>query len=60
MIKRFIMSMLILYPCIELSRLIVVYPHWEPFDVRPWVELGLIWIGFILAVWLSEKEIKKR
>ena len=57
-IKRFIMGVLFLYPALELSRLIVLYPHWSYLDYRPIVELVFIWSCFFAGIWISTKNIK--
>jgi len=57
LIKRFIITILFFYPTIELSRLIIIYPYWNGFDVRPLIELIFIWSCFITGIWLCTKRI---
>ena len=60
MVKKLIYILLFIYPCIELTRLIIIYPNWNFLDHRPILELFMIWICFILAIYLSDKKIIKK
>lgn len=58
MIKHLVLGVLFIYPALELSRLILVYPHWGYMDCRPVVELVLIWGCFLFGIYLCDKNIR--
>ena len=60
MIKRLLIVVMFIYPCVELSRLILVFPAWEFMDLRPIVELCLIWGCFIFGIYISNKDVRWR